>query len=118
VWEPAVVVNGGELQGLAPLYALASAIPAGTAHFGLRRRQYEWHCGINATNATWSYFDGTEWVEGSGDPFNRTEWVETYGDAEGFVNAMQNASAFVKVNDATNGTCVLRKVSLPPLVFY
>jgi hypothetical protein len=117
VWEPAVVVNGGEQQSLAPLYALASAIPAGTAHFGLRRRQYEWQCGINASNATWYYLKGTEWVEGFGDPYNSTEWVEAYGDEEGFFNAMQNAT-FVKVNDATNGTCVLRKVSLPPLVFY
>ena len=40
IWEPAVIVNGGEKQQLAPLYALASAIDPGTPHFDLRREYF------------------------------------------------------------------------------
>lgn len=52
LWEPAVLTNAGERQSLAPLYALASAIPPGRAHWNLRLPDYFWHCGKNATNAT------------------------------------------------------------------
>ena len=50
LWEPAVIVNGGARQSMAPLFALASSIPPG---HGRWVPEYVWQCsGINITNAT------------------------------------------------------------------
>jgi len=47
LWEPAVIVNGGERQQLAPLYALASSVPQGAAQW-----VPQYICSVNVTNAT------------------------------------------------------------------
>jgi len=105
VWEPAVLQDSGERQGLATLYGLASAVPASVAHFDLRRT-YFWECGVNSTNATQGMWKSTtNATQGMRNETNMTVTTNTTWDWVEGVNAF-------------NGTCIRHEMPLAPLVFY